>query len=798
MRQVMFVALFVTTLTASGAGCGDEHVVNVRVRTLSSETCDGLAPLPQWPEERSCALLRARDSRGAPVPLRAPGTPDEQRFGAILLPRSSTNVSTVSLDLPPAQEHVTVELSVYDQSGALLASGQSLPGPLCSGCSVSLTLSPPARFSCTGAGTEGQGPEQFATERRALHSATLLSNGEVLILGGVSVSSEEAVIPRDQATEVPLARRIEVYDPSIGGFVWPTVHNRVAGDEQGFFRRVFHTPVYLGVDPETGFHRLRVFGGITAPPRSTGLALRWAPSSDDETYLPRVFRIPMVPGNNATNAPPVDITYDPATRSVTIEEVVIESITALRRTSLSRSITVGNSTVLSAGMYLSTDNSLRVEDDWFFVNPPDGAIGQGEVFDLRVQRVGHSITLLGNDPWVALVWGGDVRSADDDLPTADGFPHNRDNCPWISNPTQENTGSDAWGDACRDDWDSDLVLNADDNCPEAPNADQSDLDGDGTGDLCDPEGPGATSIGELLSSMVRGSSRLDRSATSGGGPNKLPLESVFHGSVSIEAGAVLIYGGYKLSRFGVLFPNSRVDTPANLPGAYAVVLDSMAADRGEVHFQTLDEGDPWPRVILSTMTPLSDPFDGAPSHQILILGGAEAGPVDRSALMAPGGLARLVTLSRNALGLFDVVCEDLGTSFGNGCVSSPTSAPHHDRWGHTATRLQDGTVLIVGGFTIQEDDSGLHPVWQAEVFNPTSRALRVPSWGGSTACPTLEDGAIGLEPITVIPDAGVPDADDAGPDGDADADSDMDADHDGTDADGGSDADHDGDASDGA
>lgn len=767
MRQVILGALVAAILAAPMGGCQNEHVITIRVRSLSTDACEGLQPLASWPDERECALFRVRDSAGNPLGLRISERAGDLRYGAILLPRSKSGMSTLHVELPETDDDVTVDLQVFNETGALLATGKSPERPLCAGCTVALTVSPPDRFSCSGATIEGDGPGQYATERRALHSATLLSNGEVLILGGVGVSSEDAVIPRDAATEVPLARRVEVFDPAMGSFHRVTVSNSASAEEPEAFRRVFHQPVYLGLDPVTGLHKIRVLGGLSAPARSTGLALRWAPSSDDEHFLPSVYRLPMVPGNSSTNAVPVDLFYDPSNRTARVEAVVDEGIVNLRRTSLTNSVRVGGSTVLTAGMYIGTDGQLRVGSEWFFINAPDGALGGNDRFPLTVQRIGHSATLLREDPWAALLWGGDVRSADNDLPTADAFPHNRDTCPWISNPTQEISGSDGWGDACRDDHDSDGILNDEDNCPDVPNAEQSDLDTDGTGDICDDEGPGFTPYGEIISSMVVGSTPLRRSATSAGGPNKLPLESVFHGSVTVERDAVMIYGGYRMNRYGVLFPTKR-DTMADLPGAYMVMVDSLEASHGEVRFQTLDEGEAWPRVILPTIVPLSDPFarDGSASHRVLILGGAEAGPVDRSDLMTPSGLARIVTFTRNAQGTFDWTCEDLGMAFGSVCSHRPNEGPRIHRWGHTATMMQDGTVLIVGGFTVRDPDNELRPLWQAEIFNPTSASVRAPAWGGETPCPSYDDGPIGLEPISDLPpDAGPGDGDidDGGP-----------------------------------
>jgi hypothetical protein len=54
----------------------------------------------------------------------------------------------------------------------------------------------------------------------------------------------------------------------------------------------------------------------------------------------------------------------------------------------------------------------------------------------------------------------------------DGLPNVLDNCPNVSNPSQEDGDGDGLGDAC-------------DNCPTIPNPDQADGDGDGIGNACD-------------------------------------------------------------------------------------------------------------------------------------------------------------------------------------------------------------------------------------------------------------------------------------------------------------------------
>ncbi|PTL81939.1 thrombospondin type 3 repeat-containing protein [Vitiosangium sp. GDMCC 1.1324] len=118
----------------------------------------------------------------------------------------------------------------------------------------------------------------------------------------------------------------------------------------------------------------------------------------------------------------------------------------------------------------------------------------------------------GCSVWVAYTDDGKTLAYTDDG-DGDGKSDDRDNCPFVSNRSQEdddgdgvgnacdncaslanlqqsNADGDLLGDDCDPDKDNDGIANDADNCPLVPNKGQEDLDGDKKGDVCDTDDDG--------------------------------------------------------------------------------------------------------------------------------------------------------------------------------------------------------------------------------------------------------------------------------------------------------------------
>ena len=197
-----------------------------------------------------------------------------------------------SIDLGPVdRSRVDIFAELFDKSGMRVLSGAALGTTiaLADGVPQSLPLFPVGNWSC---------PAGLMATARAFHSATMLPNGEVLLLGGL-----DAV--QNYGTDVfGVLGSAEIYDPRKGVF---TALTSTSG---ALTARAFHSAAVLS-STDTQI-RILVYGGVTAP---MGLPVLLVPNAASPVRL--------APAGNAAPATAELLVYDLTNRTITSSPVPI-------------------------------------------------------------------------------------------------------------------------------------------------------------------------------------------------------------------------------------------------------------------------------------------------------------------------------------------------------------------------------------------------------------------------------------------------------------------------------------------
>lgn len=274
-------------LTFTGA-CKSETGPGLRLRLAGAPLGNGcLQPSSKQPIEAS-ALLQNGSVRVSAVSRSSEGR-------RLVCDATATVPSeTLNLDLGEG-ERSTIDYyaEFFDGSGARVASGSLLASTpeqmAASSDTPTLHMFAANGWSC---------PPSRLTKARAFHSATVLPNGEVFLLGGV-----DAVSPTTYGADVfGIVNSAEVYDPRRAAFVPVTV---AAGT---LVPRALHSVAVLSATGNTA--RLVVYGGLTAQEGNPALFLPDSPT-----------QLRLMPGGSSAPAGAQILDYDSVQHTLTVSSL---------------------------------------------------------------------------------------------------------------------------------------------------------------------------------------------------------------------------------------------------------------------------------------------------------------------------------------------------------------------------------------------------------------------------------------------------------------------------------------------
>lgn len=240
---------------------------------------------------------------------------------------------------------------------------------------------------------------------RAFHTATLLPNGQVLILGGMvaeSTGKSEKLHADDTETAYATASA-ELYDPA--SMTFSDVDGSLAT------ARAFHQAVLLP-SPEKGPFEVLVIGGVS-PTTTGGAAFQLKAGSPASIGYPFLI----TPSDKAQAAEALLVTVEPAKDGVGKAKLTSKALASLPTMMFPQAVVTpdGNDLVVAGGgaTYTGTGTSKGFTQDlvafWLELKDKTARKGQDPQVDQKYQiklnrtRVGHAAAPLGSD---VLLLGG--------------------------------------------------------------------------------------------------------------------------------------------------------------------------------------------------------------------------------------------------------------------------------------------------------------------------------------------------------------------------------------------------------
>lgn len=284
------MSLSLCCLAAALWGCpkDDEPTTFTLVKLSGAESCDN-KPLVAADLERSTYTLRLtflkRDESDRPGPV-------SLRRHVLECFRIFEPQDTVDFVVPSADQRHTLRVEAFGANGELAFSGMAHNQDLAAGENVTIYLHP--------TGAKNKSCRYDARYARAFHSSTVLPNGEVLFMGGLT-TKDGSVQLQEQALGNP---RVVRFDPTT--LTWLEVGSlpRLA--------RAFHQAVLLPSPPEGPYDILVIGGLMAAEGASEALVARVRlQSSFDCTPGPCSHFFNFIPHENGRPGETGIVTYTP-------------------------------------------------------------------------------------------------------------------------------------------------------------------------------------------------------------------------------------------------------------------------------------------------------------------------------------------------------------------------------------------------------------------------------------------------------------------------------------------------------
>jgi hypothetical protein len=310
-------------------------------------------------------------------------------------------------EVPTLQVHKTSGATTFDLYGEAFAAatkdqpvprriavGALLDVPLGAGKLPDLRLYRDEAFGCVNARMQ---------RPRAFHSATLLPDGRLLIVGGLTANGADPTVETFVPAPVVVAQDVELYDPSTGTF--STVSE--AGGATGPSPRAFHQAALINDAPP---YQILLVGGITVADTTTpalginsgaGSGTRLIPFDTSGTLFSPL----------TTKAASAELlTYDPASHSVTHAPVAgFPAATFAAGASVDGGLVVADG-IDWMGMPLAAMTPQIKQATVARVPAGMSALEMPRSGATVSARMGATLTPLSSNS--ALLWGGQINPAD--------------------------------------------------------------------------------------------------------------------------------------------------------------------------------------------------------------------------------------------------------------------------------------------------------------------------------------------------------------------------------------------------